>query len=452
MQRDSLDFKNMSVGKLFTKQLFPTILGMAATAFFTVVDGIFVGNGIGSDALAAVNFSAPLFMIIAGIGLMFGMGGGILASINLSRGKNKVANINITQSLVALVVISLLIAAMFMIFPHTVARLLGSDEYLIEMVVEYLFWFSIGIPFSVFVVALPFFIRLTNPKVSMWAMLIATLINIVLDYVFIFVCEWGLFGAAIATVIGEGIGAAIMVIYLLRKSIAVRFVRLKISVKSLLLTLRNIGYMMKLGTSVFLSEITISVMIIAGNFSFMRYLGANGVAAYSIICYLFPIIFMIFNATVQSAQPIISYNYGCGQIERSNRAFRMAMGFAAGFAILIMILFTSFAQSIVSWFIPDSTNVAWQYAVEGLPLFAIDYLFFGINLITIGYYTSIEQLKRALSLTILRGIMPVVFFFVLPQQFGIQGIWLAVAAGDVVTTLTIIVLVMMDRIRKKRRS
>lgn len=448
MQRDSLDFKNMKVGKLFTKQLFPTIMGMAATALFTVVDGMFVGNGIGSDALAAVNFSAPLFMIIAGTGLMFGMGGGILASINLSRGKNKVANINLTQSITALIVISLIITALFMIFPHTVARLLGSDGYLMDMVVEYLFWFSIGIVFSALVVALPFFVRLTNPKVSMWAMLIATMINIVLDYLFIFVYEWGLFGAAIATVLGEMVGAAIMLVYLLRKSVAVRIVRLKMSAKSILLTFRNIGYMMKLGTSVFLSEITISVMIIAGNFSFMRYLGADGVAAYSIICYLFPIIFMIFNATVQSAQPIISYNYGCGQIERSNSAFKMAMGFAVGFALFIMALFAYFAQGIVSLFIPDATNSAWQYAVDGLPLFAVDYLFFGINLITIGYYTSIERLKRALSLTVLRGVMPVVFFFALPLQFGVPGIWLAVAAGDVVTTLTIIVLTFVDRIKK----
>lgn len=445
MQRDSLDFKNMSVGKLFTKQLFPTIMGMAATALFTVVDGMFVGNGIGSDALAAVNFSAPLFMIIAGIGLMFGMGGGILSSINLSRGKKRVANINLTQSVTALLIISLAITIAFMIFPHTVAWLLGANEYLADMVAEYLFWFAVGIPFSALVVALPFFIRLTNPKVSMWAMLIATIINIVLDYLFIFVFEWGLFGAAIATVIGEIAGTAIMVGYLLRRSVAIRLVRLKISTKSILLTIRNIGYMIKLGTSVFLSEITISVMIISGNFAFMRYLGADGVAAYSIICYLFPIIFMIFNATVQSAQPIISYNYGCGQIERSNRALKMAMGFVIGFAILIMALFTYFAQQIVSLFIPETTNIAWQYAVEGLPLFAIDYLFFGINIIMIGYYTSIERLKRALSLTILRGIMPVIFFFALPLQFGIPGIWLAVAAGDVVTTLVIIVLLTLDR-------
>lgn len=448
MQRDSLDFKSMSVEKLFTKLLVPTIMGMAASALFTVVDGIFVGNGIGSDAMAAVNISAPIFMIITGVGLMFGMGGGILTSINLSQSKKKVANINFTQSVIALVFISLVMTLLLTIFPHKIATLFGSDEYLMDMVVEYLFWFSISLPFTVLVVALPFFIRLTNPKISMWAMLAATVVNIILDYLFIFVFKWGLFGAAIATDIGEFVGAAIMIIYLFRHSIAIRFVWLKLSVKSLLLTLRNVGYMIKLGFSVFLSEITISVMIISGNYVFMDYMGADGVAAYSVICYLFPIIFMVFNATVQSAQPIISYNYGCGQMKRSDNALRLSMLFTLAFAFSIMLLFICFTRSIVTLFIPDTASAAWGYAVAGLPLFATDYLFFGINIIIIGYYTSIERLRRAISLTVLRGILPVVFFFTLPLLLDVNGIWLAVAAGDITTTVVIVILLIVDKVRK----
>ncbi|MDR2916139.1 MAG: MATE family efflux transporter [Tannerella sp.] len=448
MQRDSLDFKNMSVGKLFTKQLLPTILGMAASALFTVVDGIFVGNGIGSDALAAVNISAPLFMIITGLGLMFGMGGGILVSINLSRGKNKVANINFTQSVTGVFFVSLVITLMFTIFPEKVAVLLGSNEHLLDMVCEYLFWFSISLPVTVLVVALPFFIRLTNPKISMWAMLTATIMNITLDYVFIFIFEWGLFGAAIATDISEAAGATIMIVYLFRKSIAVRFTRLKISAKSMLLTLRNVSYMMRLGFSVFMSEIAIAIMMIAGNFTFMKYLGADGVAAYSIVCYLFPIIFMVFNATVQSAQPIISFNYGCGQMERSNRALRLSMGFACCFAIIIMLTFTGFTSEIVSLFLPDKTNAAWQYAVRGLPLFATDYLFFGINIIMIGYYTSIERLRRAILFTVMRVILPVVFFLLLPLWLEVTGVWLAIPAADITTSLVIMSFLIRDRVQK----
>ena len=415
MQRDNLDFKNMSVSKLFTKQLFPTLLGMVSSAFFTVVDGIFVGRGIGSDAIAAVNIAAPIFMIAAGLGLMFGMGGGILASINLSRGKLVVANINVTQSIVMLTIVSIIMGILLTVF-----------------------WFSISIPSTVLLVALPFFVRLTNPNFAMWAMLAATVVNILLDYIFIFIFEWGLFGAAIATDLGELVGTLLLLGYLLRPSVSVRFAKLKMSIKSIRLTLRNTWYMLKLGVSSCLSEITIAVMAIAGNYVFMSHLGTDGVAAYSIVCYLFPIIFMVFNAMVQSAQPIVSYNYGCGQLLRSNKALRLCIISAVVFALLISGVFVCFSGDIVSLFLPDRTSHAWQYAVAGLPLFAVDYIFFGINVITIGYYTSIERINLAMRLTLLRGILPVLFFFVLPAWLGVTGIWLAVAAGDITTTILIV--------------
>lgn len=447
MERDSLNFKNMSVGRLFIKQLLPTLLGMISSALFIIVDGIFVGRGIGSDAMAAVNIVAPLSMIMAGLGLMFGMGGGILASINLSREKTRIATINATQSTVVLLLISLIITLSVAFFPYQTVELLGSDAYLKEQAVDYLFWFAVSMPFLVLTVALPFFVRLTNPNLAMWAMLIATFINLVLDYVFIFEFNWGLFGAAVATGIGEAAGAIILVVYLLRSSVKVHFARLKMSTKSIRLTMRNASYMMKLGFSTFLSEVTLAVMAITGNYVFMDHLGPDGVAAFSIICYLFPIIFMFFNATIQSAQPIISYNYGCGQIERSNKSLRMALGTALLFALVITAISICNSESIVSLFIPDRTNAAWGYATTGLPLFAIDYAFFGINVITIGYFTSIERIKKATLLTIWRGILPVVFFFTLPLWLHTEGIWLAVATGDIVVTIFIVSLALKDKVQ-----
>ena len=324
------------------------------------------------------------------------------------------------------------------VFPETVVTLLGAEGYLTELSAEYLFWFSISIPSTVLLVALPFFVRLTNPNFAMWAMLAATVVNILLDYIFIFIFEWGLFGAAIATDLGELVGTLLLLGYLLRPSVSVRFARLKMSIKSIRLTLRNTWYMLKLGVSSCLSEITIAVMAIAGNYVFMSHLGTDGVAAYSIVCYLFPIIFMVFNAMVQSAQPIVSYNYGCGQLLRSNKALRLCIISAVVFALVISGVFVCFSGDIVSLFLPDRTSHAWQYAVAGLPLFAVDYIFFGINVITIGYYTSIERINLAMRLTLLRGILPVLFFFVLPAWLGVTGIWLAVAAGDITTTILIV--------------
>ncbi|MDL2319736.1 MATE family efflux transporter [Alistipes sp. OttesenSCG-928-B03] len=452
MQRDSLDFRNMSVGRLFTRQLIPNILGMMSSALFIIVDGIFVGRGIGSDAMAAVNIVAPLSMIMAGVGLMFGTGGSVLASINLSRGKERLANINITQSFAVSLLFTVILAALILLLPEYTVRLFGAEDRLVAPAVEYLFWFTIALPFMVLGIVLPFFVRLTNPNFAMWSMLIATGINIVLDYLFIFEFGWGLAGAAVATGLGELVGCLMLILYLFRKSITVRFTRFKTSMKSIRLTLRNAWYMVRLGFPTFLSEATIAVMAISGNYVFMRYLGTDGVAAFSIICYLFPIIFMVFNATVQSAQPIISFNYGCGQMDRANLALRKAIATTTGIGMFVALCSVFLNEQIVSLFVPDTANAAWGYAVTGLPLFATDYIFFGFNVVTIGYYISIEKIKRATLLTILRGILPVIFFHTLPMVLSVSGIWLAVGAGDVTTTIFIVILALRDKKRAHEKT
>ena len=212
MENERLDFRNMSVGKLFTRQLFPALLGMVASALYVVADGIFVGRGVGSDAIAAVNINNPVMTLVSGIGLMFGMGGGVLASLNLARGKKKYADINLVQTCVAAIFVSVVLTLLLCLFPHESGYLLGSDESLIEGVAEYLFWYALCFPFMVLMTALPFFVRLSNPDIPMWALAIGALLNVVLDYLFIFPFGWGLFGAAIATGIGQTVGALIMIV------------------------------------------------------------------------------------------------------------------------------------------------------------------------------------------------------------------------------------------------
>lgn len=286
----------------------------------------------------------------------------------------------------------------------------------------------------------------------MWALLAAAATNILLDYFFIFVFRWGLFGAAIATGISELIGALIVFSHLCHHTSTVHLVRVKLSIRSLKLTLRNIGYMIRLGGSASLNEIAISIMIVTGNLAFMHSLGPNGVAAFSIICYLFPIVFLIFSAIVQSVQPIVSYNYGGNLLSRSNEAVRWALGSAITFAIVVMCIFIFYSSNVVGLFIPDPSNPARLYATEGLSLFSLDFIFFAINIVAIGYYASIEWLARATTLTIIRGILPVVFFYFLPLWIGISGIWLAVALSDALITIVILFLFFAQKYKHKRRD
>lgn len=189
--KDSIDLGTMNIPRLFRKLLIPTILGMVFSAIFIITDGIFVGKGIGSDALTAVNITAPLFLLNTGVALMFGIGASVVASIHLSHRKIKVAQINITQ---AVIVSSLLLTA-YAVFvlcnTEKVALCLGNSERLLPLAVEYIYWFMPFLPFSVLLSSGMFFVRLDgSPNYAMVCNIIPALINIILDYLFIFVFEW----------------------------------------------------------------------------------------------------------------------------------------------------------------------------------------------------------------------------------------------------------------------
>lgn len=437
--RDSIDFGNMEIPKLFRKLLIPTVLGMVFSAVFVITDGIFVGKGIGSDALAAVNITAPLFMITTGIGLMFGVGASIVASIHLSQGKRKIASINITQAIVFSSLIILLMSGVCCYFSESLGLLLGSSERLLPLVVEYMSWYVPFLLFYLLLTAGMFFVRLDGaPNYAMLCNAVAAIINIVLDYVFIFEFGWGMMGAAFATSLGTMTGALMIIIYLLYFSRDIGIYHIKLSRKSMLLTYRNVGYMIRLGTSAFISEASIACMMFLGNYVFIRHLGESGVAAFSIVCYFFPIIFMVYNAIAQSAQPIISYNFGQQNKKRISKTVHLALRTALICGIFFFAVTLIFNQQIVSLFIDKSYN-AYEIAVDGIPYFAIGYLFFALNMVGIGYYQSIERARRATTITLFRGVVfMLIGFLLLPLIWGVRGIWLAVPFAELLTLLMIV--------------
>lgn len=440
---DSIDFGSMDIPRLFRKLLVPTVLGMVFSAVFVITDGIFVGKGIGSNALAAVNITAPIFLINTGLALMFGIGASVVASINLSHGKVKVARINISQAVLALSVLVIILCGIVTLMPERIISLLGGSDILMPLAVEYLEWFVPFLVFSALLSAGMFYVRLDgSPNYAMVCNIIPAVLNIVLDYVFIFVLKWEMFGAALATSIGYVFGAAMIIFYLSGKNRLLRFIAIKMSRKSILLTLRNIWYMCRLGFSSFLCEAAIAMMMFVGNYVFIDRLGEDGVAAFSIACYFFPIIFMVYNAIAQSAQPILSYNFGAGNLVRVSAAFRLALITSSVFGLLVILLTYICSNEIAGMFI-DSECPAYAIAVDGLPLFASGFVFFGVNIVSIGYFQSIERAGYAMFATLLRGFVLIILCFrIMPLLLDVKGIWLAVPVSELITTIVILFIFM----------
>lgn len=439
MERDAINFETEKVAVLFKKLLIPTLLGTISMSAVTAIDGIFIGHGVGANGVGAVNIVVPIFQIFAGLGLMIGAGCSVVSSIHLSRRNIKVARLNITQAILFTSIVAILLCGLMLAFPYQTAQLLGASETLMPQVIDYLTWIMPCFLFEMWIFIGLFIIRLDGaPKYAMWCNIIPAILNVILDWLFIFPLDMGIKGAALATTLCNVAGGLMAIGYLLVKAKNLKLMRLKLSRTSLLLTLRNIGYQCKIGSSTLFGELTLAVLIFVGNLTFMEYLGDAGVGAFGVACYYTPFFFMIGNAIAQSAQPIISYNYGASRWKEVTEARQLLMTTSLTIGVVVATLFLTIPKQLVALFInPDS--LAGTIAIDGFPYFATGIIFFILNVAIIGYYQSIEQIKRATIFVFLRGCLLLIpSFIILPKLLNSAGIWLAMPAAEFATTIIIV--------------
>lgn len=438
MQRDNIDFKNEKISSLFSKIFIPTILGMLLSSTINVVDGIFVGKGVGADALAAVNIVAPFFMLSTGLSLMFASGVSVVAAIHLSKGKSKAANINITQAFTVSFLFIALICVAVLLKPTSFARLLGCSDRIMPLFLEYLYFIIPSLPFLAALMIGMFVIRLDgSPTFAMLCEAVPAVLNIILDYIFVFPLQMGVGGAAFASAIAQVVGFIMVIVYMTGFAKSVHFYKPKFSTTAIKLTIRNIGYMVRLGLSSMISEVAISCIMITGNFIFMKYLHEEGVAAFSVACYCMPLAFMIANAIGQSAQPIISSNYAVGLNKRVHQTAKLAMLIALVFGFLITLLCIVFSKQIIGLFLSPNDE-AYNIAIKGFPIYAVSFLFMALNITEINYFQSVENFKKAIIYMSLRGFFFVIpAFILLPMAFGVSGVWSSVPLSEILTFIVI---------------
>lgn len=445
--RDALDFGTMNVPRLFAKLFVPTLMGLVFSAILNLADGIFVGKGVGSDALAAINVAAPIFLVSTGIALLFATGVSIVAAVHLSQGKRKAASINVTQAFTVSVAVLAVFSLAIFFFPSQLCYLFGGTARLEPLVVAYLRGVSPVPVLTALMFVGMFVIRLDGaPKYAMVCNVASSLLNILLDWIFVFPLHGGIAGAAIATSIAEVVAAVGTVVYMAFLSRSVHWYRPKFTRTSLRLTLRNVVYMVKLGMSTFIGETAIVCMLIVGNFCFVKYLHEDGVAAYSVACYLFPLVFMFGNGIAQASLPIVSYNYGQKNTVRIRSTFRLTVGLALVLGLLISVFCMIGSDMLISLFLNVGT-AAHRIGCDGFPYFTLGFLFFTLNIVLIGFYQSIEQTRRATMWMLLRGVVFVIpCFILLPMLVGDKGLWLAVPASECLTFLVILLCLLRDRV------
>ena len=428
--------------KKFLSYALPSALAMFISSLYTVIDGIFVGQGVGDLALAAVNVVIPLTIMLFGMATMFAVGGGALISKNFGSKDVETANLMFHQVFKFLLIISFIISITCVIFAGPIVKGLGATPDLYDLAKTYLRFYSLFCIPNIIGIALNSFIRNDgNPKLAMIATLSGAITNIVLDYLFIFPLQLGLFGAAMATGLGQVVTVSIILIHFIHRQGRLRFGNVK-------LNFNIIKEFSSIGFPSFFAEAAFSIIIYLTNIALVKTVGEIGITTYSIINYLTTPIYLLLLGLAFGAQPLISYHFGAKEQEPMMKYYRLTnkTNYLINFLFIAICFF--FGRPIISIFTQDPTIIDMAYV--GLNIVNAAFIIIGLNLNTTIYYQAIETPKYSNFLCACRSVifLPIVLF-ILTNLFGLHGIWAALIVSELLTLLAFLIFTNIHHITKQ---
>lgn len=428
-----------NIKKAFAKYVSQNILGMLGISLYILADTFFISIAQGANGITALNLVLPVYNLIFAIGAMIGVGSAIRFKIHRAKGEES-ADYYFSNAIFSALVISIFFVMAGAIFPDKVVALLGGDAAIVAVGASYTRIFMLFTPFFMWNHICNAFVRNDgNPTIAMAATLFSSLFNIVFDYIFMFPLGLGMAGAALATAVSPIIGIAICCIHFFSKRNTVKFIWRVPSVKRLLLSCQ-------LGVSTFIGEFASGVTTIVFNMLILKFAGNIGVAAYGVIANTSLIAISVFNGVAQGSQPLFSELYGMGRKKEVQRVLRMGIVTALILAVLMLVGSNLGADSIVAVFNHENNTDMAAYAVNGIKLYFIGFLFAGFNIVGAGYLSAIESAVWAFVASILRGIVGIITCaFVLSALLGLNGVWLAFPAAELLTAIVTIIAIWANR-------
>ncbi|POZ54734.1 Multidrug export protein MepA [Lysinibacillus sphaericus] len=420
---------------LFLSYLFPAMIGMLLMSVNILVDGIFVSHGVGPTALAGVNIAVPIFSILLSISLWIGMGGATLYSISLGEGNKKRAHQLFTLSFTTMLAVVLTLVLLLLLNLKEIAYIFGASDVTYPYVQEYL---HVILLFGVFYTIenlLSIFIRNDgNPKLAMMGLITTSILNILLNYVFIFVLHYGVKGCALATAISTIIGMSVLCLHFFRKQSELKFV-------STFFNISDLKKIFAIGLPSFIVEASMALIVILYNVSFLHYLGANGVTAYAMVNYIHTVLLTVFLGIGMALQPLVSYHHGARLKKRLLELLKIGLATALILGLSIAIIAMLFPSQLMELF-GDSKIEIRTMATQGFVHFAIGYVFLGMNMVLAEFFQSIEKIRLATTIMLLRSIILFIpALLLLPKLFGAQAIWWTFPVAEGITALLILLFI-----------
>lgn len=415
--------KHTDIKSMFAKYVSLNIAGMIGLSCYILADTFFVARGIGANGLTALNLAIPIYSFIHGVGLMIGMGGATRFALS----KSKEA---FTQAVYYALIAGGVFLAAGLFFSAPLAGMLGADGDTLRDTAVYLrLILCFALAFLANNILLCFVRNDGGPKLAMIAMLAGSFSNIILDYVFIFPCRMGMFGAALATGIAPVVGLLCLSVHFIKKRNTVCFVRQRMKG-------RVLADITGLGVSSLVAEFSSGIVMIVFNAIILRLEGNTGVAAYGIIANIALVVLAVFTGISQGMQPLISLYHSMDHKAAVKKVLRYGFATAILLSVAVYAVSAPLAGTIVDAFNKDGDAHLAQIATNGLRLYFTAFVFAGVNILTATYFSASDHPKHAFILSLLRGfvvILPVTL--ALAALLGINGVWLATTCTELLVLL-----------------
>lgn len=418
------------VSRLFFQYFRSNLVSSLMLAVYVLFDTIFIGWGVGSQGLAALNITLPCYSLEIGFAQMMGMGGATALSICRGQGKEKEANSYFTAAVLFTCIFSLIIGILGAVFWRPIAYLGGADDSIIELVGQYLRILNGGAILFVVNNFLGVFIRNDHdPQRVMAAGIVSCLLNIVLDYVCIFLFDWGMAGAAGATAFSGFISILIMLTHFLKPDCSLKF---RFSDLQLFSRLKRIW---QNGLPSLIAECSSGLIILLFNIQLMSKGGVAAVTCYSIISNVAYLFLAVYTGTSSTLQPLCSINAGAGNIHRVKQFFLLGVITVLCASLCFVLIGEFFPIAVVSIFTEPTPDLV-EVAVYAIRIYFIAYLPMGLNIISATFHQSLEASREATLISLGRGLFFLVpVLFLLSSLFGVGGIWATVPVSEFLTLL-----------------
>jgi len=419
------------ISKLLLKFSIPAIIGMVVNALYNFVDRIFIGNGVGSLGIAGITISFPLMLIVFAFAMLIGFGATSLISIKLGENKKEEAELIMGNGLVLLIFISATISGLGLIFIDPLLQIFGASATVLPYARDYLTIILWGTVFMTVSFGMNNFIRAEgNPKIAMFTMLIGAILNIILDPIFIFVFNWGIKGAALATIIAQMVSTTWVLSYFLsgKSTLNLRSQNLKLQFP----TVKKIA---AIGSAPFAMQLAASLLNVIMNNSLNFYGGDVAVAGVGIINSILTLILMPIFGINQGAQPIIGFNYGAQKFDRVKEGLKLAI-IAATLVVTLGYLATRlFPQQFIALFNRDDPELI-AFGAEAIRIFFFFLPIIGFQIVSASYFQAVGKPKKAMFLTLSRQVLLFIpLLLILPRFLGLKGILYAAPISDIGSSL-----------------